>query len=245
MPDGASTMIRLSVLILVAAVAHGENSHREPGPHAASQALENPIDMSEASARQGRRLFQRFCVSCHGIDGNGKTDMAANLRVPLPDFTIGEWKYGGTDGEIFSLILNGTPNGMDAYAERITEQRTWHLVNYIRTFAPQADIQLEAEEVPENPIEYTIDSLKRGRILYDNHCALCHAVDGSGFTDYVEFLPVPPADLTTGVFRYGSRDGDLFTIIRDGSENGMEAFNDKLSDDDMWHTVNYIRRFSR
>ena len=149
MPDGVSTMIRLAMLFLVATVAHGENKHREPGPHAASQALENPIEMNEASARQGRRIFQRFCVSCHGIDGNGQTDMAANLRVPLPDFTSGEWKYGGTDGEIFSLIRNGTPNGMDAYGERITEQRTWHLVNYIRTFAPKADIHLEAEEVPE------------------------------------------------------------------------------------------------
>ena len=245
MPNGLAMIASLSALLLVMSVALADGTPREPGPHPPSQALENPIEMNEASARQGRRIFQSFCVSCHGIDGKGQTDMAANLRVPLPDFSGGEWKYGGTDGEIFSLIRRGTPNGMDAYAERVTEQRTWHLVNYIRTFEPKSEIQLEIEEVPDNPIEYTIESIKRGRILYDNHCALCHAVDGSGFTDYVEFLPVPPADLTTGVFRYGSRDGDLFKLIRDGSENGMEAFNDKLSDDDMWHTVNYIRRFSR
>ena len=245
MLNGISTKIGLAAILLAVTVVYAAEIPRQPGPHPPSQALENPIEMNEASARQGRRLFQRFCVSCHGIDGNGKTDMAANLPVPLPDFTSGKWKYGETDGEIFSLIRNGTPHGMDAYGERITELRTWHLVNYMRTFAPEAEIQLEAEEVPENPIEYNIASLKRGRILYENHCALCHAEDGSGFTDYLEFLPMPPADLTTGVFRYGSRDGDLFVIIRDGTENGMEAFNDKLPDDEIWHTVNYIRRFSR
>ena len=235
----------LSLMSIAGVVSHAADAPRQPGSHPPSQAMENPIEMSEASARQGRRLFERFCVSCHGIDGKGQTDMAAGLPVALPDITNDEWKYGSTDGEIFTLVRGGTPNGMDAYRDRIDKQRTWHLINYIRTLAPGSDLKLELEAVPENPIEYNIESLKRGRILYDNHCALCHATNGSGYTDYLEFLPLPPADLTTGVFRYGTRDGDLFKIIRDGTENGMEAFKDRLSEDDMWYTINYIRRFSR
>ena len=237
--------VLLSLVLLPATVSRAADTFRRPGPHPASQAIENPIEMSEASARQGRRIFERFCVSCHGIDGKGQTDMAADFPVAVPDFTNTEWKYGDTDGEIFTLIRGGTPNQMDAYKDRINEQRIWHLINYMRTLAYDAELKLELEAVPENPIEYNIESLKRGRILYDNHCALCHATDGTGYTDYLEFLPIPPADLTTGVFRYGTRDGDLFKIIRDGTQNGMEAFKDKLSEDDMWYTINYIRRFSR
>ena len=237
--------LALVVGCLGGAFVFADDIVRQPGPHPPSQALENPAEMNEATARQGRRVYVRFCVSCHGLDGKGKTDMAVDLPVPLPDFTVGKWKYGGTDGEIFSLVRGGTPNGMESYKERFNEQRTWQLVNYIRTLAPKAELKLELEEVPENPVEYNIESIKRGRILYDNHCALCHGEDGSGYTDYLEFLPVPPADLTTGVFRYGSRDGDLFQIIRDGTENGMEAFDGQLSENDMWYTVNYIRRFSR
>ncbi len=245
MPQGLSKVFSLAAVLLVLSLSLANAAPRKPGPHPPSQEIANPIKMSEASARQGRRIFERFCVTCHGLKGDGKTDMAENIPVPLPDFTEGKWKFGATDGEIYSLIRFGSENGMDAYKERINEPRTWHLVNYIRTFAPKAGIHLEAEAVPENPIEYNIASLKRGRILFENHCALCHGEDGMGYTDYLDFLPVPPADLTTGVFRYGTRDGDLFKVIRNGTENGMEAFNDKLSADDIWYTVNYIRRFSR
>lgn len=245
MPEGISTITWLATTLFAVSIVFAEPTHREPGQHPPSQEITNPIELSEASARQGRSIFERFCVTCHGLKGDGKTDMAENLNVPLPDFTNDKWKFGGTDGEIYSLIQNGSENGMEAYKERFNRQRTWHLVNYIRTLSPKSKIQLEAQPVPENPIEYNIKSLKRGRILYENHCAICHAEDGAGYTDYLEFLPVPPADLTTGVFRYGTRDGDLFNIIRNGTENGMEAFNDKLSADDIWYTVNYIRRFSR
>ena len=161
-------------------------------------------------------------------------------------------RKGGFGGGFFAMFST-TPNEVDDDDDDVTKTLESSMPpaidqpyaqQYVMALAARL-FRLEAEAVPENPIEYNIDSLKRGRILYNNHCALCHAEDGSGFTDYLEFLPMPPADLTTGVFRYGSRDGDLFTIIRDGTENGMEAFNDKLPDDDIWHTVNYIRRFSR
>ena len=193
----------------------------------------------------GRQIYRRYCVTCHALDGTGKTDMAANLPVPAPDFTNTEWKYGSTPGEIYTLIQTGTEFGMEAYEERIDPERLWHVVNYVKSFSAEKEAQLAPEEVPENPIEPTIDSLRLGRVIYNNHCSICHAEDGSGYTDYLEFLPVPPANLKAGHFRYGERDGDMFVVIRDGTETGMDAFQGTLLEDDIWHSINYIRRLGR
>ena len=55
MPEGVFTMIRLSVVLLAVTVAYADTP-RQPGPHPASQALENPIEMNEASAQDPLHL---------------------------------------------------------------------------------------------------------------------------------------------------------------------------------------------
>jgi cytochrome c oxidase cbb3-type subunit 3 len=62
------------------------------------------------------------------------------LLKPLPsDLTDAEWKHGQTDGEIFTVIRDGSKQtGMRAYGSRIPANDIWNLVNYVRSLTPKA-----------------------------------------------------------------------------------------------------------
>ena len=96
----------------------------------------NPIEMSEDSVRAGRRVFGRFCRSCHGMraDGQGMTAPSGSRPANLVD---DQWDHGGTDGEIFTVIREGVPPAydMDAWEGRITDDDIWNIINFLRDLA--------------------------------------------------------------------------------------------------------------
>lgn len=47
------------------------------------------------------------------------------------DFTDAVWQHGESDGEIFMVIKNGVTADMQGYANRLTDDGLWNLVNYI------------------------------------------------------------------------------------------------------------------
>ena len=50
---------------------------------------------------------------------------------------IAAWKHGSTDGEIFTLIKDGSKGtGMRGYGARIKPDDMWNVVNYVRALAP-------------------------------------------------------------------------------------------------------------
>ena len=52
-----------------------------------------------------------------------------------------------------------------------------------------------------------------------------------------------PSDLTDADWQHGSSDGEIFAVIRDGvgPDFHMPKFEGKLSDEETWHVVNYVR----
>lgn len=212
--------------------------------HSKSKDLKNEFEYAENTVNAGHKIYLRNCVTCHAKDGSGKTDLTESLAVKPNDFMTGVFKYGNTDGEIFSVIKHGTKNGMVAYGEKLKEPQIWHVVNYIRSLGPMEEgkpkIVVE-DEVPENPITADYASIGRGKQFYMRFCITCHGQDGKGDTEMREFLDTAPSDLTDDYWLYGDRDGDIFRIIKEGTENEMEAFADRLEDERIWHVVNYVR----
>jgi mono/diheme cytochrome c family protein len=94
--------------------------------------VKNPVATSAESTSAGRRVYVRFCVRCHGPEGKGDGEAAAGATPS--DLTGAQLTYGSTDGELFSVIHDGTSPDMAGYAERISDTDIWNVVNYIRTF---------------------------------------------------------------------------------------------------------------
>ena len=117
--------------VVVFALAQPVPPARKGGnPDAAK--IRNPIAATPESAAAGKRVYQRLCTRCHGAQGKG--DGGAAGAVPS-DLSDAGWDFGGSDGEIFAAIHDGTSADMEGYAARLSDTDIWNVVNYLRTLA--------------------------------------------------------------------------------------------------------------
>lgn len=95
----------------------------------------------------------------------------------------------------------------------------------------------------ENPVAATPEALAEARAHFADHCAICHANDGSGDTDIGRNLYPNAPDMTDGHTQSLS-DGELYYIIRNGVRfTGMPGWGDPTieNDPDSWGLVHFIR----
>jgi cytochrome c oxidase cbb3-type subunit 3 len=89
-----------------------------------------------------------------------------------------------------------------------------------------------AAPIPEkNPFTSDAD-IQQGSALFQTNCTYCHGANGEGGRG---------ADLTTGLYRHGSRDPELYTSIRYGIP-GTEMAPVRVTDDEVWKLVAFVRR---
>ena len=94
--------------------------------------------------------------------------------------------------------------------------------------------------IERNPVPPSSDSVREGLALYQTHCLLCHGETGLGDGPSAETMNPPPADLIVHVPLHP--DSALFEFVRDGiSGTAMPALGATLSDEEIWHIINYIQ----
>ena len=99
---------------------------------AAKQA--NPVKSSPESLNRAKKWWGLDCAMCHGQDGNGKGDIAKDMKLQIPDFTDSKTLKNRTDGELFYIIKEGHQD-MPAEGPRVKTEENWDLVNYVRSLA--------------------------------------------------------------------------------------------------------------
>jgi mono/diheme cytochrome c family protein len=92
-----------------------------------------------------------------------------------------------------------------------------------------------------NPVDASGENLRAARAHFADHCAICHANDGSGESMIGKGLYPKPPDLRANETQKLS-DGELFWIIENGVRfTGMPAFGGHGSEEDSWKLVRFIR----
>jgi mono/diheme cytochrome c family protein len=94
-----------------------------------------------------------------------------------------------------------------------------------------------------NPIPTSPENFRAGMEHFADHCAICHANDGSGDTPFGKNLYPKPPDMRRAETQ-GKPDGELYYTIQNGVRlSGMPAFGQDhgTADADTWKLVLFIR----
>lgn len=89
----------------------------------------------------------------------------------------------------------------------------------------------------------TADSLQRGQVLFDTHCALCHGQGGAGNGTLNGFFSPKSADLTSDKVQSLS-DAEMFLVITQG-RGIMPGLAENLSPAERWNVIHYVRSLKK
>lgn len=133
------------LLVLVLALPAQQNQPPQPSPppqkpsayaaipaEAARQT--NPVKSSPESLARAKKWWTLDCAMCHGKEGDGKGELAQDMKLQIVDFTDPATLKDHTDGEIFWVIKNGLQD-MPPEGPRVKLEENWDLVNYVRSLA--------------------------------------------------------------------------------------------------------------
>ncbi len=100
--------------------------------HPGTSGLPQPVNISSDDraydANEGKRLFTQYnCSGCHFNGGGG-------IGPPLMDE---KWIYGDQPENIYSTIVEGRPNGMPSFRQKIPDQQVQQIAAYVRSMSGQ------------------------------------------------------------------------------------------------------------
>jgi mono/diheme cytochrome c family protein len=110
----------------------------------------NPVKPTPASIAVGKKKYGYDCAMCHGADGDGKGDLAVEMKLKMNDYRDAATLKTVTDGEMFYVIKNGNGD-MPSEADRLSDEDVWNLVNYMRTLAKSSPSSTSAASNPPKP----------------------------------------------------------------------------------------------
>jgi len=165
----------------------------------------------------GRDSFDRYCASCHGLDGRGDGPVAFDLRTRPPDLTTLARREGGvfpreqvaafvegtnrlslTHGSSEMPVWGRTFRGLESSDAR-TRARLANLVAYVES------LQVFEPSAPARTAEPM-----SGAQLFRTYCASCHGENAAGGGAISAQLRTAVPDLTT----FSARNGGMFPAER-------------------------------
>ena len=119
----------------------------------------------------------------------------------------------------------------------------------------QQDFSKNTWELPEdadktkNPTTASAESIAKGKELYmdkmKGNCVFCHCDTGSGNQENLRILRRKPADLTNKERMTAMTDGEVYWKVSKGIQGIMPAGEKRMSEEERWHVVNYVRTLTK
>jgi cbb3-type cytochrome c oxidase subunit II len=113
--------------------------------------LADPYPTTEAGLARGHKIYQEFCIGCHGPIGDGMGPAQPYIYPPPLNFTIlkGREISGGI---LYYQIMNGiTGTAMPYFKRELESQKIWEVGNYVAVyFVNQSDAGGEPRGIPSS-----------------------------------------------------------------------------------------------
>src|ERR687884_637366 len=100
----------------------------QPGPAQPPLVTTNEYEKNAYAVSEGKRLYEQMnCVGCHFHGGGGIGPALMDAR----------WIYGSDPSQIFSTIVQGRPNGMPSFRNKLNDDQVWKIAAYVRSMSGQ------------------------------------------------------------------------------------------------------------
>jgi mono/diheme cytochrome c family protein len=101
------------------------------GYEAAGLNLKNPIASNEISIEQGKTIYTKMCIHCHGAKGDGAGSLkVAGEKFPVPSYMDDAHK-DLPEGKMFHT-LNFGKGLMGSHASQLSKEERWKCVLYVK-----------------------------------------------------------------------------------------------------------------
>ncbi|MBI9084183.1 MAG: cbb3-type cytochrome c oxidase subunit II [Desulfobacterales bacterium] len=102
--------------------------------------LPNPYPTTPAGLARGHKIYQDFCLGCHGPVGDGMGPAQPHIYPPPLNFTIVKDR-GISGGILYYQIMNGiTGTAMPYFKKELESEKIWEVGNYVAVnFINQTD----------------------------------------------------------------------------------------------------------
>jgi mono/diheme cytochrome c family protein len=243
-----------------------ERDPAEGDPTGAYANLTNPVPLTVDTLEEGKTIFIRECMVCHGDAGTGHGPYRQGLFPQPPDFSDKQHYNSFTDSDYFWRISEGLPwSAMPAWKLEYPEEDRWKVVHYLRVNFTQTEprpTNQPSQVYPENYLSQTMPktvpvteinqgylpepqpvtpSFSNGKAMYAQMCAHCHGLTGVGDGWDGKYLDVSPANFTGEMVR-GLSDGDWFARVSLGIQNSaMPTWGEFMPIEYRWDVIKYIQ----
>ena len=146
----ASAILFFGILYPIANFTQEKGGSAEPKMTPEDVAKKNPVEPSAEGLAQARKQYGYDCAMCHGKDGDGKGDLAQDMKLELHDWRDPSSIEKMTDGELFWVVSYGRGKMVGGEVDRSPEKMRWNLVNLIRSFGKKGAPPTEKPKT-ENP----------------------------------------------------------------------------------------------
>ena len=111
--------------------------------------LPNPYPTTNGGLARGKRIYESFCIGCHGPVGDGMGPAERYLYPPPLNFTILKDR-GISGGILYYQIMNGiTGTAMMYFKKDLESEKIWDVGNYVAvTFIGESDAGKAPRGIP-------------------------------------------------------------------------------------------------
>jgi cytochrome c oxidase cbb3-type subunit 2 len=220
--------------------------------------MDSHVNGLTGHAADAKATYRRYCVGCHGEEGDGEGENAQWLDPKPRNFTLAQFKCRSTpsgtlpvDEDLYNSIGRGFDRSVMPSWNTLTKQQRVDLVAWVKHFSPKWTTEKPgpAIQVPPEP-EVTADRIKAGQVLFQKlECWKCHGVEGRANGPSSDTLtddqnrPIKAYNFAEGSRpKCGSTDQDIYKIFMTGLDGTpMPSFSDNVKPDEAWDLVFYLR----
>jgi mono/diheme cytochrome c family protein len=101
------------------------------GYEAAGAELKSPLELNDENKADGKVIFEKMCMHCHGEKGAGDGQLIGTGKFPPPPAYNGGALKNLPEGKMFHTITYGK-GLMGSHASQLTKEDRWKVIQYIQ-----------------------------------------------------------------------------------------------------------------